>query len=126
MKDELIQYRLQQAQESLHEADLLLKAGHSYRGSVNRSYYAMFYSVLALLVKSGKSTSKHGGVISMFDEQFVKRGIFAKEMSKALHKAFDLRQMGDYRELAEIEAKDAEECLKQAKAFFKEVKKYLA
>jgi uncharacterized protein len=86
----------------------------------------MFYSVLALLVKSEKATSKHGGVISMFDEQYVKRGIFGKEMSKVLHKAFDLRQMGDYRELAEIEAKEAEECLKQAKSFFKEVKKYLS
>jgi len=64
MKEALVKYRLQQAEDSLRESGLLLKAGKSCRGSVNRSYYAMFYSVLALLVESGKASSKHSGIIA--------------------------------------------------------------
>ncbi|HEC30894.1 MAG: hypothetical protein DRG59_05990 [Deltaproteobacteria bacterium] len=44
----LISYRLEQAQESLDAAKLLYE-NNLFRASINRSYYAMFYSVLALL-----------------------------------------------------------------------------
>jgi len=59
--DELIRYRLNQARETLHEAEILDRE-ESWRGVVNRSYYAMFYAVLALAVKSQEPTSKHSGV----------------------------------------------------------------
>lgn len=45
----LVNGRLQQAQDSLAEGQLLLQ-GQFYKGSINRLYYAMFYAVLALLV----------------------------------------------------------------------------
>lgn len=87
----LIRYRLEQADESLESAQLLLDNG-KYRPSVSRSYYAMFYSVLALLVKEGLRISKHTGAISVFNREFVKKGIFDKELSSWLQEAFDLRQ----------------------------------
>lgn len=120
----LIKYRLEQAEETLKDANLLLKAG-SPRGIVNRAYYAMFYAVLALLTKKGEASSKHSGVIALFDTHFVKSGIFPKAMSKVLHKAFDFRQTSDYRELIEISKKDAEEILHGAKEFVAKVRNYL-
>ena len=125
MKDVLISYRLEQAEDSLREAELLLNAGKSFRGAVNRAYYAMFYAVLALLSKSGSASSKHSGVIGLFDKNFVKKGVFSKEMSKDLHRAFDLRQMSDYRELFEINEKDAKEIIQSSQKFVKVVKEYL-
>lgn len=44
----LVRYRLEQADESLRSAQLLLDADLP-RPSINRCYYAMFYSILALL-----------------------------------------------------------------------------
>ncbi len=44
----LIQYRLKEADESLKEAEVLLREGMSMRAVMNRMYYAMFYAVLAL------------------------------------------------------------------------------
>jgi len=41
-------------------------------------------------------TSKHSGVISLFDKEFVKTGSFPKEFSKWLHDAFTVRQRSDY------------------------------
>ncbi len=48
-KSPLIRYRLEQARDSLKEADVLMAAGMSLRSVMNRLYYAMFYAVLALL-----------------------------------------------------------------------------
>lgn len=84
MKDhqgELVKYRLEQAEESLQSAGLLFD-NERYRPAVNRAYYAMFYAVLALLVTKNNSISKHAGVISLFDREYVKTGIFDKSLSK--------------------------------------------
>ncbi len=45
----LIEYWLTQAKDSLKEADVLHKSGMSLRSVMNRLYYSMFYTVLALL-----------------------------------------------------------------------------
>jgi uncharacterized protein (UPF0332 family) len=45
--NQAIQLRLEQARETLEEADAL-REHELWRGVINRSYYAMFYAVLAL------------------------------------------------------------------------------
>jgi len=64
---ELAHYRVQQAEESLDEARYLLTGSRSARSVINRAYYAMLYSVLALLVYEEFSSSKHSGVLSYFN-----------------------------------------------------------
>ena len=44
----LLRYRMEQAHETLREAEVLLNES-ALRGTVNRAYYAMFYALLALL-----------------------------------------------------------------------------
>ena len=78
---ELCRYRFQQADETLDEASLLLEAGY-FRGALNRSYYAMFYALQVLVIQNKISLSKHSGVISFFDHNFVKPGIIDKKFSK--------------------------------------------
>lgn len=65
--DDLIEYRLCNANEKLKVAKLLLDNGH-YKDSIGRSYYAIFSSVRAVLVKDKKDFSKHAGVIAYFLE----------------------------------------------------------
>lgn len=108
-QQELSAYRLSQARDSLREADVLQREEMNLRSVMNRLYYAMFYAVLALLQTKQLGTSKHSGAIALFDREFVKPGIFPKELSKALHRAFELRQKGDYLEEAEITSADVEE-----------------
>jgi uncharacterized protein (UPF0332 family) len=124
-KQQLVSFRLRQARETLRDAHLLLDQGGSPASIINRSYYAMFYTVLALLTDLDKESSKHSGMISLFDQHFVKSGKFPKTMSKAIHKAFDLRQIGDYRELIELDQKLAEEVLFSSDQFVESVEKYL-
>ena len=117
----LISYRLEQAQESLDAARLLYE-NKLFRPSINRAYYAMFYSVLALLASRKMETSKHSGAISLFDKDYVKTGVFTKEFSKWLHEAFDLRQRSDYTPRYSPSTKETESTLNNAVAFVKEVK----
>ena len=49
-RETLSRYRLEQAEETLADARMMLAGGASARSVVNRSYYAMFYGVLALLL----------------------------------------------------------------------------
>lgn len=96
------------------------------RSSINRSYYAMFYAVLALLALEKRETSKHSGAISLFDAQFVRKGLFGREFSRWLHEAFDLRQRSDYMAEARVSAKDAAIVLEHARAFLEAVEGYLS
>jgi len=121
----LIEYRLLQARDSIREADILLQAGMSLRSVMNRLYYAMFYAVLALLQEKEMGTSKHSGAIALFDREYVKTGTFSKEMSKVLHRAFALRQKGDYMEDTEVTSRDIEEIRPIAEDFVADVEKHL-
>ena len=121
----LITYRLEQAQTALDDAKFLLDGKRSPQSIINRSYYAMFYATLALLQKIGEIPSKHAGVISLFDREFVKKGIFPKELSKDFHKAFELRQVSDYRTTKPLEREQAEQIWSKAVYFVDSIKKYL-
>jgi uncharacterized protein (UPF0332 family) len=67
--------RIEQARETLKEADALREHG-LWRGVINRSYYAMFYAVLALGVFKQVVLTKHSQAIAFFDKEFVKAGVF--------------------------------------------------
>jgi len=120
----LVEYRLEQADEALEAAETLLKA-NLLGSAVNRAYYAMFYSVLALLALEKKETSKHGGAISLFDKGYVKTGVFPKQFSRWLHKAFDLRQRSDYAVTYFPSKEETERLRKEAEAFIAQVKRVL-
>jgi len=120
----LVAYRLEQAGESLQSARLLLE-NSKYRSSLSRSYYAMFYAVLALLAVEGTRVSKHVGALSAFDREFVKKDLFEKEMSLWLHEAFDLRQRSDYREMFAVTAERASAVLGNADRFVEAVTEHL-
>ena len=104
----------------LESAELLFKSG-DYESSVSRVYYAMFYSVEALLLTEGISVSSHKGVISVFGERFVKPGVFGKEMSKELSRAFEKRQLGDYEYTFVISKDEAQEMLEKGKDFVEKI-----
>ncbi len=122
----LIADRLQRAAETLSDARLLFHHGGSPFSVINRSYYAMFYAVQALMVQSEIIAVKHSGVIAAFDRQFVKTGVFDKALSRVLHRAFDFRQIGDYREMFEVTQQQADEILRDAERFVQTIASYFS
>jgi uncharacterized protein (UPF0332 family) len=123
---ELIHYRMQQAETTVADAHCLLNGNGSPQSVINRSYYAMFYAALALMLRIGKTFSKHSGVIGAFDKEFIHKGLLPKELSVDLHKAFELRQEHDYRTIAEPASEEAEATLRKAERFVSAVRQFLA
>lgn len=119
-----IRARMNQAQETLKEAQVLFEQDF-WRGTINRSYYAMFYAVLALAALRGVAISKHTHAIAFLDKEFIRKGIFPKELSRALHIGFDERQTSDYGEIWDIDYTEAEQTLSDAKSFVKTIADYL-
>lgn len=124
----LFNFRLREAEETLAEAEKMLRQDFSPRSVVNRAYYAMFYGLLALFLKTDQDirTSKHSGVITQFDREFIKTAKIEKRFSAMLHDAFDLRQEGDYKDLIQISREKAERSVTFAREFLGELKRYIS
>ena len=120
----LIRLRIREAHEALREARLLFDA-NAWRGSINRAYYCMFYAALALLATKGMGTSRHRGVISLFDREFVKPGLLSAEFSRSFHRAFTRRSRSDYDERAEVDEQEASNGVSEATTFVAAVELYL-
>ncbi|MGA1824535.1 MAG: HEPN domain-containing protein [bacterium] len=127
-KEILFSYRLQQAEETLSDARKMLENNLSPRSIINRAYYSMFYVLLAIFIKTDINikTSKHSGIISFFDKEFIHTGKIEKRFSKMLHKMFKARQESDYKEFVELTEKDATDSVKLAGEFIKNIKKIMS
>lgn len=107
-------HRFQRAAEALREAqeELLRK---NLRLSVNRAYYSIFYAMRALLALVAKDSSKHSGVISIFNQDFIKTGIISEVSFKSIQLLMDLRHEADYQDFSEINEDEAQEAVRSAK-----------
>ncbi len=126
-RETLFLYRIRQADETLSDAKEMLQANLSPRSITNRAYYSMFYAILALFIDQGISlkTSKHSGIISILDKQFIHTDKIDKYYSKILHRMFKMRQEGDYKELVEISRDDAIQGVEHAKEFLNAIKEFI-
>ena len=72
----LARHRLARAREALGEGEHLLTNG-ALMGAVNRFYYAAFHAARSLLATRQLDSSRNSGVISLFQQHFVKTGLIA-------------------------------------------------
>lgn len=103
---------------------MLLDAG-KYRDSIGRSYYAIFTAVRAVLAYDKVDFSKHSGVISYFQKEYIKTGKFNVKYSRYLQTAFQIRNSCDYDDFFIASKQDAEEQYNKAVEFCYEIQNYL-
>lgn len=113
---DLIHYRISRARETLDEARVLLESNMTH-GSANRIYYVCFYVVTALLLSENLSSSRHSGVIALFNQHFVKTDRVSAEWGKFYTRMFDNRIESDYAEWAEFKNQDIQQEFSMAKEF---------
>lgn len=123
MKHEFIdiaKYRLEKAKNTLSDAKKYV-GGVTLESTVNRIYYAIFYAVNALLITKGLSSSKHAGVLALFNREIIKNGLIEKRFGKFYSDMFDNRQEGDYKDFVKFEKEDVEEWLNKAEKFINKI-----
>ncbi len=73
---DLIRYRLAESKDAQSDVELLISHDR-YRAAINRIYYSMFYSLLALGLKYEYDTSKHAQLIGWFNKTFIHPGLYS-------------------------------------------------
>ncbi len=114
---EAIKEFLNHAAMALDDAEFLHKDGRIL-ALVNRSYYAIFYCISALLLTEGITTKKHTGAQSKFNEHFIKTGLFDIANSKLVARSFDARQSADYDMESAISDEHVQQLLSDARHFY--------
>lgn len=123
-RKELVDYRIRRALETLREVSLHIE-NELWNTSINRLYYACYYSVIALLISKGIKAQTHAGVRQMFGLHFIKTGLIDKESGSFFSNIFDKRLTGDYNDFIDYTKEDILELINPAKDFIEEIQKLL-
>ena len=101
-KKEYIDYRLNQAKETLEAAKSLARDKH-WNSVINRLYYSCFYAISSLLYKHDINAKSHSGIKHQFGLHFVKTGLIDKSVAEIYIDLFDYRQAGDYADFVDFD-----------------------
>ncbi len=123
-RENLINYRLKQADETILDVQLLIE-NNRLRSAVNRIYYGMFYTLLALGLANQFETSKHAQIIGWFNKNFINEGLIDSKYGKIINKAFNRRTKGDYDSFIEFEKDIVVEMYVEMNEFISAIKSYL-
>ncbi|MBC8004063.1 MAG: HEPN domain-containing protein [Verrucomicrobia bacterium] len=121
----LIQYRLAEAKDTQADVELLLSHDR-LRAAINRIYYGMFYSLLALGLKYGFETSKHAQLIGWFNKEFIYGGLIEIKYGKIITKAYNRRTKGDYDSYVEFDLETVKEMYEEMKDFIHTMEQFLS
>ena len=116
--------RYEHALECLDSAKLLLNS-ENYKSAANRSYYAVFHAMRAVLAFDGIDMKHHSGIMSEFRRLYIKTGILDKSLSPTITALFNIRQESDYDDFFVISKAEVVEQIANAETFVNEVQKYL-
>ena len=98
---ELISYRIKQAEDTIADVELLIE-NDRFRAAINRIYYGMFYSLLALSLSEKFYSSKHTQLIGWFNKNFIHEGKISERFGKIINKALNRRTKSDYDSFVEF------------------------
>ena len=118
------QARLEHAVECRSAARNLLETGNC-KSAANRSYYAIFHAMRAVLAFDEIDMKRHSGVISEFRRRYIKTEIFETRMSEIISVLFDVRTDSDYDDFFVISTADTAAQIANAAYFVDRVATYL-
>lgn len=123
-KINLSKIRLDNAKERIAFADEILAIG-DYKTVANRSYYAVFSAMRAVLALDGIDSKKHSGIIAEFRKNYLKTEILPKTLSPMIDALVEIRQGSDYDDFYVVSKEEVCEQLENAKVFVSEVENFL-
>ena len=122
-RGDLCAYRMAAAQETLQVAKECLNGNH-YKDAINRSYYAAFYAVKAVLALEEKDFKRHKDVIAYFNQNYVATDIFPRELGRKLARLQQKREKSDYDDFYIASKEESERQIAVAGEFIELVEKY--
>ena len=116
--EEFVESRLRLAQEFLDDSKASLEQGR-LRTAVDRAYYSIHNCAVALLCHHGiRPPKSHRGLVGLFGNELVNRGLMEREFGRILAKALEARVTSTYSADADVTLRDAESSVDDAERFF--------
>lgn len=120
----LANYRIERARQDLETAKINYRHNKLVQ-SVNRSYYAIFHALRALLAYDSYDSKRHSSIIGFFNKKYIATGKIDQEYYKVIANAFDIRTKSDYQDFYIVSQIEAEEQLSNAEKFIEMVEAYI-
>ena len=123
-KKELSAYRMDGARETIKVAEDCFNGKH-YRDAINRSYYAAFYAVKAVLALDERDFKRHKDVIAYFNQYYVASENLSKDIGRKIARLQQKREKSDYDDFYIASKEEAEEQIGNAKSIIAAIQDYL-
>lgn len=121
---ELSKHRLETAENTYRIAELCFE-NEGLRDAVNRSYYAAFYALRAVLALEGVDFKRHKDVVAYFNQHYVATDKFEREIGKRIGRLKMMREDCDYDDFFVIEKDEVFAQLETAEMVISAIKQYL-
>jgi uncharacterized protein (UPF0332 family) len=113
------------AEDTLVDARINIE-NERYNNALNRIYYSIFYSVMALGYLEDFVTSKHKQLMRWFNKKFIfEEKVFNARVYEIYKEAYENRQESDYSIYFTTSKIEVEENFENAKMFVSSVKEYI-
>ena len=117
-------YRIGNASETLATAKLCMDHKR-YKDAINRSYYAVFYAIKAVLALKEVDFKRHKDAVAYFNHNYVATGIFEREIGKRLGRQKRKREASDYDDFYMASLAEAEEQYESAVLIVEYIREFL-
>lgn len=121
---DLANYRIQESKNTLQVAKNCLNDGF-YKDAINRSYYAAFYTIKAVLALGTIDFKRHKDVVAYFNKEYVATNKFSRELWHRLATLKQLCEKSDYDDFYIASKEKATEQVETATLILENVKNYL-
>ncbi len=122
---DLCNYRMKNSEDSLTVAEDCLEKG-LYRDAINRSYYAAFYAIKALLALEEVDFKKHKDVVAYFNRTYAVTEKVPREIGRKLAHLQQKREKSDYDDFYIASKEETMEQIENTKSVILAVKDYLS
>ena len=104
----------------------MLFTANKFKGASNRAYYAIFHAIKAVLALEQKDFKKHSSVIAYFNQEYISKNIFPRELGKDITNIRLYREKSDYLDFYIISKEDCKIQIEKAKDVVKVIEKFLS
>ncbi len=120
----LSKYRLEKAGQDLETAKINF-AHNMFTQSVNRSYYAIFHALRALLAYDTFDSKRHASILGYFNKNYIANGKIETEYYRIIASAFDIRTKSDYQDFYVISKEEVNKQIDNAEKFINRIENFI-
>ena len=120
----LSDYRLEKSKQDLETAKINFEH-NMLTQSINRSYYAAFHALRALLAYDCFDSKKHSSILGYFNKNYIANEKIEQEYYRIIASAFDIRTKSDYQDFYIVDKDETKKQLINAEKFINMIENYI-